>query len=372
MGILFSLAILHAQDSQWNMNPYDYKYDMTVYATLEYEGTAVTDYSDYEIGAFVGDECRGVGEIQSKDGHEWIYLRIRSNVASGEIVQFRLHIKSVGETYVVKTANSIEFVSQGLVGKPSNPILLECYQEYSVEVKSADEEMGSAIGGGVYRKGAEATLIAEPATGYHFDKWSDETTDNPYKITVDRNLTLTAYFGVNQYTLTFDSNGGSSVDPITQDYHSAVSAPSAPVREGYTFKGWDKEIPELMPAENMTFTAQWQINSYKLVYIVDGEEYKTVDVEYGADIIPEATPEKEGYTFSGWSEMPETMPAHDVTVEGTFSPISGIVSVFGEDSLFTIYDMYGNPVLRNVTANELRNTSLHGLYIVNGKKIMLK
>ena len=56
-----------------------------------------------------------------------------------------------------------------------------------------------------------------------------------------------------------------------------------------------------------------------MTYTVDGEEYKTYEVEYGATITPEAAPTKEGYTFSGWSEVPKTMPAKDVTVTGTFT-----------------------------------------------------
>ena len=60
---------------------------------------------------------------------------------------------------------------------------------------------------------------------------------------------------------------------------------------------------------------------YNLVYMVDGEEYKTVQLSEGETIIPEANPTKDGYTFSGWSEIPETMPAHDVTVTGTFSEV---------------------------------------------------
>ena len=73
----------------------------------------------------------------------------------------------------------------------------------------------------------------------------------------------------------------------------------------------------MMPAENITIKALWTINSYKLTYNVDGGVYKQYDVEYNASITPEAAPEKEGYTFSGWSEIPATMPANDVEVNGT-------------------------------------------------------
>ena len=58
--------------------------------------------------------------------------------------------------------------------------------------------------------------------------------------------------------------------------------------------------------------------SFKLTYVVDGEVYKTYDIDYGAAITPEPAPTKEGYTFSGWSEIPKTMPAYDVTVTGSF------------------------------------------------------
>ena len=96
-----------------------------------------------------------------------------------------------------------------------------------------------------------------------------------------------------------------------------ITAEEEPTKEGYTFSGWS-EIPETMPAHDVTVTGTFSVNKYKLIYMVDGEEYKTSEVEYGTTITAEEEPTKEGYTFSGWSEIPETMPAHDVTVTGTF------------------------------------------------------
>ena len=90
-----------------------------------------------------------------------------------------------------------------------------------------------------------------------------------------------------------------------------------PSREGYTYQC--QFIPDYMPNEDLTIEGTFVPNRYQLTYIVDGEEYKTNELEYGAIITPEAEPTKEGYTFSGWSEIPETMPAHDVTITGTFS-----------------------------------------------------
>ena len=72
-------------------------------------------------------------------------------------------------------------------------------------------------------------------------------------------LTLYPVWNTNKYTITFDTNGGSEIAPITQDYGTAIAAPADPTREGYTFIGWDREIPATMPAENVTVTAQWQL-----------------------------------------------------------------------------------------------------------------
>ena len=71
-------------------------------------------------------------------------------------------------------------------------------------------------------------------------------------------MTITAQWEINQYTITFDTNGGSEIAPITQDYGTEITAPDNPTRKGYTFRGWDKEIPETMPAENITITARWR------------------------------------------------------------------------------------------------------------------
>ena len=72
------------------------------------------------------------------------------------------------------------------------------------------------------------------------------------------NMTITAKWKVNSYTITFDTTGGSEIAPITQDYGTAIVAPADPTREGYTFIGWDMEIPTTMPAENITLKGRWK------------------------------------------------------------------------------------------------------------------
>jgi hypothetical protein len=80
-----------------------------------------------------------------------------------------------------------------------------------------------------------------------------------------------------------------------------------------------------MPAKDITVTGSFAINKYKLTYMVDGAEYKSSEIEYGAKITPEAEPAKEGYTFSGWSTIPETMPSEDVMITGSFEQITETV-----------------------------------------------
>ena len=100
-------------------------------------------------------------------------------------------------------------------------------------------------------------------TGYTQVGWA--TTDGGEKVygfddvyTKNEALTLYPVWNANQYTITFDSNGGSEIAPITQDYGTNITAPADPTREGYTFIGWDRNIPEIMPAENIMLKARWK------------------------------------------------------------------------------------------------------------------
>ena len=99
--------------------------------------------------------------------------------------------------------------------------------------------------------------------GYTQVGWS--TVDGGEKVygfedvyTQNEALTLYPVWNTNKYTITFDTNGGSEIAPITQGYGTEITAPDNPTRKGYTFKGWDKEIPETMPAENITIKARWK------------------------------------------------------------------------------------------------------------------
>ena len=153
-------------------------------------------------------------------------------------------------------------------------------------------------------------------------------------------VTVTGSFSINKYKLTYTIDG-EEYKSYEVEYAATITPEAAPTKEGYTFSGWS-EIPETMPAKDVTVTGTFTINKYKLTYMVDGEEYKSYDIEYGASITPEVSPTKEGYTFSGWSEIPETMPAHDVTVTGTFTINKYKLTYIVDGQTYKTYDVeYG-------------------------------
>ena len=161
--------------------------------------------------------------------------------------------------------------------------------------------------------GTAITPEAAPTKeGHTFSGWSDIPATMPAN-----DLVITGTFAVNSYTLTYKVDG-EVYKTSTVAYGTAITPEAAPTKEGYTFSGWS-DIPATMPANDLVITGTFAVNSYTLTYKVDGEVYKTSTVAYGTAITPEAAPTKEGYTFSGWSEIPATMPAHDVVITGTFT-----------------------------------------------------
>ena len=296
-----------------------------------------------------------------------------------------------------------------------------------------DSNGGSDVAAITQDYGTEVTAPAAPTReGYTFLGWDKEV---PSTIPA-ADMTFTAQWQVNQYTLTFDSNDGSTVVvALTQDYGSAVTAPDAFVREGYTFLGWDKDIPSTMPAENQSFTAQWQINQYQVVFVSENDVLSEATLDYGSAITVPEVPEREGYTFLGWEpevdetvpahdvtyraqwqvnvytltyyvndevaytvevpygtaiepytpevpegyefkgwveEVPATMPAHDVDIHGTVTIISGIAEVFVQaGGPVDVYSLQGKLVMRMTNAADARKLP-NGIYVVNGVKVLQK
>ncbi|MBR4653495.1 MAG: InlB B-repeat-containing protein, partial [Kiritimatiellae bacterium] len=156
------------------------------------------------------------------------------------------------------------------------------------------------------------TALSAPTVtreGYTFDGWSPSV---PATVSAG-NVTYTAQWKVNQYTVTFNANGGEGGKTVTQDYGTALAAPTV-TREGYMFDGWSPSVPATVPAGNATYVAQWTINQYTVTFDANGGVGGTIgQQDYGTSIVvPTVT--REGYTFAGWSPaVAATVPASDVT-----------------------------------------------------------
>ena len=176
--------------------------------------------------------------------------------------------------------------------------------------------------GGIYakqivQKGEKAIEPDVPSRqGYQFTDWYLDDTKYDFDTAVTGNMTLTAKWTANSYTIAFNTDGGSKIDPITQDYGTAINAPAAPTKTGYTFMGWEPELPATMPAGDMTLTAQWRINRYTVTFDTDGgSAVAPITQDYGTAITAPADPTRGGYTFIGWDKaIPATMPAGDMTI----------------------------------------------------------
>ena len=197
---------------------------------------------------------------------------------------------------------------------PAENITVKAQWEINQYTITFDTNGGSDIAPITQAYGTEITAPDNPTRkGYTFKDWDKEI---PETMPAE-NITVKAQWEINQYTITFDTNGGSEIAPITQDYGTKITAPDNPTRKGYTFKGWDKEIPKTMPAENMTVKAQWEINQYTIAFDTNGgSEIAPITQDYGTKITAPDNPTRKGYTFKGWDkEIPKTMPAENITVK---------------------------------------------------------
>jgi uncharacterized repeat protein (TIGR02543 family) len=155
--------------------------------------------------------------------------------------------------------------------------------------------------------------VAPIKMGYTFGGWYKEAAcNNAWDYTTDivtTNTTLYAKWTINSYTVTFNSQGGSTVSNITTDYNTNITAPTAPAKTGYTFGGWYKEIActnawnfitDVVTA-NTTLYAKWMINSYTVAFNSQGgSSVSSKTTNYNTSITAPTAPTLTGYTFGGW------------------------------------------------------------------------
>lgn len=202
-----------------------------------------------------------------------------------------------------------------------------------------------------YTFGTTITPISGPtisaSSGYTFSGWSEIPETMP-----GHDVDVIGTSVPKQYTLTyrvFDAEAMSyfNYKSYTVAFGTTITPEPAYSKEGYTFEGW-KDLPETMPAKNLMITGRLTINSYTLSYMLDDNVYKSYKKKFGASITPETAPVRDGFTFAGWSDVPATMPARDVTITGSFTknPVTNV-------SYPTEWDMSGwsDETLSNLDAD---------------------
>ena len=257
-----------------------------------------------------------------------------------------------------KTANGVFIAAGGrFTQSPGAQITGEVIGAYTVTFQS---EGGSEVASQI-RANTPADRPADPTKeGYTFIGWYNGESEWNFADAVTEALTLTAKWQLNQYTITFDTAGGSEVPSITQDYGTAITAPANPTKTGYTFAGWDKTIPTTMPAENMTITARWQVNQYTITFKPEnGGQDIVIKQDYGTAITTPANPTKTGYTFAGWDKtIPTAMPAENMTITArwqvnqytiTFKPENGGQDIVIKQDYGTAITTPANPTKTGYT-----------------------
>ena len=135
----------------------------------------------------------------------------------------------------------------------------------------------------------------------------------------DADVVVTAKFTVNKYTVQVVDANGTLYAYLLQDYNTVIALPEI---EGYKVTWLDGSEEKLVPVDGGIFEIKTEINSHKLTFIVDGEEFSSTTLEYNAPIVyPNVSTivnNKVGYTFIGWDKLISNMPDSDVTITAVF------------------------------------------------------
>lgn len=261
--------------------------------------------------------------------------------------------------------------TQGLVDKNSdggNSVTINFVKPVRT-VSITALENGTVTGAGTYDLGAEAILTAIANEGYSFVSWSDGNIDNPRVIIVNDNIELSVKFSPNSYILKYMVDGV-EYKSLTLEYGVTIIPEAEPTKEGYTFSGWS-EIPKTMPAHDVVVEGSFTINVHKVTWVIDGEIIAETEVKFGEVIVEPEVPAKDGYVFDGWDNIPETMPDHDITINGHYEPVSTIERVLNGNRSFEAYTLQGVLVGKNMTLQEIDNLP-KGIYIIDGNKYVKK
>ena len=318
-----------------NVTGYTYGVGATLPTAGDMTYTGHTFKGWYDDENLTGDPVTAIGDTETGNKEYWAKWEANTytvtlNTNGGTINSGNVTGYTYGVGATLPTADDMDYTghtfkgwydNENLTGDPVTAIggtemgNKEYWAKWEINQYTItfDTAGGSEIAPITQDYGTPITAPADPTReGYTFAGW-----DKAIPATMPaENMTITAQWTINQYTITFDTAGGSEIAPITQDYGTPITAPADPTREGYTFAGWDKAIPATMPAENMTITAQWTINQYTITFdTAGGSAIAPITQDYGTPITAPADPTRNGYTFVGWSPaLPAAMPAENMTV----------------------------------------------------------
>ena len=257
-----------------------------------------------------------------------------------------------------KTANGVFIAAGGrFTQSPGAQITGEVIGAYTVTFQS---EGGSEVASQIRANTPAAQPDNPTKEGHTFIGWYNGESEWDFETPVTTGLILTAKWQVNQYTITFKPENGGQDIVIKQDYGTAITAPANPTKTGYTFAGWDKTIPSTMPAGNMTITARWTVNQYTITFKPEnGGQDIVIKQDYGTAITAPANPTKTGYTFAGWDKtIPSTMPAGNMTITArwtvnqytiTFKPENGGQDIVIKQDYGTAITAPANPTKTGYT-----------------------
>ena len=213
----------------------------------------------------------GGGSVTMTDGLKAYFLTIDSGslTVTGDPQAITLRNQDIGYLEIgdgarLFTGSSAQDATEAAVPQLSGKTYVRITNAWDVTYQPGENGSGNAVtdikfyNDALTLQGALFTRTGHTQVGWATVDGGENVYGFGDVYTKNEALTLYPVWNTNKYTITFDTAGGSEIAPITQDYGTAITAPADPTREGYTFIGWDKEIPTTMPAENITLKARWK------------------------------------------------------------------------------------------------------------------
>ena len=237
--------------------------------------------------------------------------------------------------------------------------LVSCNKEYTITCLNEDGSVYTTVN--VNHKQGFTKPVDPIKEGYTFIGWfnGDEKWNyNNYEVTED--MTVVAKFEINKYTITFETGGGSVIPSITKEYNDLIETPSNPVREGYEFVGWDKEIPNTIPAQDLTITAIWKKDNIKIVAISPLSSYLSMygqAVKNGIELAVEEINANGGVNING--EMVKLEISQYIDDKGDLVTASNMLANMISQN--ETIDFVIGPVTSSTTELFITNTSKYGI-----------